>query len=347
MSEPPPKVFVSHASEDKDRFVIRFAERLRADGVDAWLDRWEIEPGDSLVNRIFEEGIRTADVFVIVLSEHSVEKPWDREELSAAVVHRIEGACRLIPIVLDGVRVPVVLKSTVWQPIADPSSYDDEYRRIVDAIHGASSRPPLGDPPAYRTTTVLIGLNPADSSVLATLCEHAISGARMFVSGESLTASLEGLGLSPNAVVESLLGLERAGMLEDARIMRGDRVMYVKVGWRGLLRYLADSQPDLGSHRQSLVAHLINDEATSWDIVDLAHREGLPRLVVEALLVPYESENLLQITRFMGNHTEVRNISPLLRRELEWPGRPEIGRPHSPRFGPATVDEARSALVRF
>jgi hypothetical protein len=33
-----PKVFISHASEDKERFVLAFAERLRASGVDAWLD---------------------------------------------------------------------------------------------------------------------------------------------------------------------------------------------------------------------------------------------------------------------------------------------------------------------
>ena len=35
-----PKVFVSHASEDKDRFVNTFATKLRENGVDAWLDKW-------------------------------------------------------------------------------------------------------------------------------------------------------------------------------------------------------------------------------------------------------------------------------------------------------------------
>lgn len=37
-----PKVFISHASEDKVRFVLGFAEKLRAAGIDAWLDRWEM-----------------------------------------------------------------------------------------------------------------------------------------------------------------------------------------------------------------------------------------------------------------------------------------------------------------
>ena len=37
-----PKVFVSHAGEDKDRFVLGFATRLRAKGIDAWLDKCEM-----------------------------------------------------------------------------------------------------------------------------------------------------------------------------------------------------------------------------------------------------------------------------------------------------------------
>ncbi|MCZ2134304.1 MAG: toll/interleukin-1 receptor domain-containing protein [Burkholderiales bacterium] len=41
-----PKVFVSHASEDKDRFVVEFVRRLRENGVDAWLDLiWSPENG--------------------------------------------------------------------------------------------------------------------------------------------------------------------------------------------------------------------------------------------------------------------------------------------------------------
>ena len=73
-----PKVFVSHASEDKDRFVVDFARRLRKDGVDAWLDQWEMKPGDSLVDKIFEEGLKEARAVIVVLSKVSVQKPWVR-----------------------------------------------------------------------------------------------------------------------------------------------------------------------------------------------------------------------------------------------------------------------------
>jgi hypothetical protein len=47
MTDSTPHVFISHASEDKDRFVLRFAERLRSNGVNAWVDIWEVLSGDS------------------------------------------------------------------------------------------------------------------------------------------------------------------------------------------------------------------------------------------------------------------------------------------------------------
>ena len=58
-----PRVFISHGSEDKDRFVLGFATQLLARGIDAWVDKWEIALGDCLVQRIFSIGIAGADAF--------------------------------------------------------------------------------------------------------------------------------------------------------------------------------------------------------------------------------------------------------------------------------------------
>src|SRR4051812_30771655 len=84
-----PKVLVSHASEDTQRFVLPFAERLRANGIDAWLDIWEINPGDSLIKKIFEDGLKNAQAMIVVLSRYSINKPWVREELDAGMVKKI------------------------------------------------------------------------------------------------------------------------------------------------------------------------------------------------------------------------------------------------------------------
>ncbi len=53
-TEASPKAFISYATEDKARFVVPFATRIREQGVNAWVDQWEIKAGESLVDRIFE-----------------------------------------------------------------------------------------------------------------------------------------------------------------------------------------------------------------------------------------------------------------------------------------------------
>ena len=104
-----PRAFISHASEDKERFVIEFATRLRSAGVDAWVDEWEIRAGDSLVDKVFAHGIEKADIFIVVLSTTSIVKPWVREELDAgstSALFRAVSATRLAQI------DPVFLAST-------------------------------------------------------------------------------------------------------------------------------------------------------------------------------------------------------------------------------------------
>ena len=148
MPEDTQKVFISHASEDKERFVMQFAKRLRSQGIDAWVDIWEMLPGDSLVDKIFEEGIKNARAMIVVLSSFSVEKPWVREELNAGFLNRVSGRCKVIPVVIDDCDVPEALRSTVWQRITDLENYDAEFQRIVDAIYGRTQKPPLGSPVA-------------------------------------------------------------------------------------------------------------------------------------------------------------------------------------------------------
>lgn len=92
---------MSHATEDKVRFVVPFAIALRERGLDVWLDQWEMLPGDSLVKKIFT-AIDKAAAIVVVVSATSVDKRWVAEELDAAVVKRIQEDTLLIPVVLDG-----------------------------------------------------------------------------------------------------------------------------------------------------------------------------------------------------------------------------------------------------
>ncbi len=55
-----PRVFVSYDRRDRKRIVDALVRWLRAQGVQVWVDHGEIQPGDSLVHRVFVDGIGTA-----------------------------------------------------------------------------------------------------------------------------------------------------------------------------------------------------------------------------------------------------------------------------------------------
>lgn len=310
-----PNVFISHASEDKERFVVEFARRLRSDGVNAWLDMWEMGPGDSLVRRIVDEGIAKADVFLVVLSERSIDKPWVREELDLGLVQRITGECRVIPVVLDGVAVPKALQATVWQSVSDPAAYDLEYRRILGAIFGVSDRPPLGNPPPFVAAGLFPGLNRSDSALLISLANVAIDNGDRLLMGDQLRESLERSGLDKGSVLESVHALYAAGLTEEPGYGPFG-LSSVKLSWGGLVSVLEATRPGLLKHRLSIIGRLVNRPQPSVDLGELAGEEGISQFVAEVLLKPLALRGLLTLGGFIGGTVYVRDISPLLRREL-------------------------------
>lgn len=73
-------VFVSHASEDKDNYIIPIIEDLESCFINIWLDKKRILPGESLRHSIIKEGLDKADVVLIFFTLNSLKSAWvDRE----------------------------------------------------------------------------------------------------------------------------------------------------------------------------------------------------------------------------------------------------------------------------
>ena len=162
---PHPKVYLAHASEDKAR-VRPIAEYLMANGVDVWFDEWEIDPGDSLRQKM-EEGLGSMTHFVIVLTETSVTKPWVAKEIDVGLVQQVGGQSRFVPLVvdLDPARLSPFLKAMLFLKI-DPSNETD-LKGLVDRLHGVSKKPVLGEAPRYvqAAPAGLAGWSPAAIAV--------------------------------------------------------------------------------------------------------------------------------------------------------------------------------------
>jgi hypothetical protein len=94
-------LFVSHASEDKERFVRPLVRLLEDAGLDVWFDEASLRPGDSLIQSI-EKGLSRSRFGIVVLSPSFFDKRWPRAELDALTSRELATGERvLLPVWLD------------------------------------------------------------------------------------------------------------------------------------------------------------------------------------------------------------------------------------------------------
>lgn len=322
------RVFVSHASEDKERFVLRFALALRAQGLEAWLDRWEMLPGDSLVQKIFVEGLEGADAVIVVISENSLPKPWVQEELDAAVVQRINAGSQLIPIVLDDLpvnRLPASIRHLVHEPVSDLDHIDSVVDRVVRSVHGKTDKPPLGSPPRFASLSArrIRTLDRIDSLILKMLGDEAVDAwATHFRTPEFTQHATTALECSDDDVYDSLEVLDAERFIKISRTMgpRPGNMSFFTLTRTGLETYgrsYVDDYEEIGKRVLSCLANWPGEDGT---IGLLAERASAPGLLVEHLVERYATRRLLTLSRataggpqmrhFMGLSVQLRRLAP-------------------------------------
>ena len=315
-----PKVFVSHASEDKERFVLGFATKLRARGIDAWLDKWEILPGDSLIDKLFEEGIKNAQAVIVVVSNFSVSKPWVREELNAAMVKKINSGSKLIPVVIDDCQVPEALQSTVWEKITDLNNYDTELERIVSAVYQHREKPPIGEPPTYAQTIidVIPGLTRVDSLVFKLACEQTISTGHEFVGDvDALLEKAKAFDIPEEEFYDSLEILDSRGYIKGGKVFDGtDRIRHFRIMLLGFEQYAKVYIEEYGSIVKSVGLQIVNHNQKSS--LEIANALNQPVKIINHVLDLFENNSLVRIIKTTGGNNDyhIYEVKPELKRRL-------------------------------
>lgn len=91
------KLFISHKSDDKIVANELYKALRSVDGVEVWVDMFELNAGDDLAK--IDDSVADADAVVVLWSSSTDASDWVRREVSTAEVHQK----RTIPCVLDGV----------------------------------------------------------------------------------------------------------------------------------------------------------------------------------------------------------------------------------------------------
>jgi len=304
------RVFVSHASEDKERFVIPFATALRQRGIDAWVDQWEILPGDSLVGKLFEEGLKNADAVLIVISPYSILKPWVRLELDTAVVNRITRQTKIIPVVLDGAEVPESLRSLVWESVKDVDNFSMILDRVASAIYEHREKPALGNPPSYVKERPIPGLQKLDMAVLKSIYEDAIVRNHPIWDATEVFAKFD--DVQNELLLDSLEILEQQGYLKISKYMGVSRgIGVLQPTLNGFMVFARTFLPEFDDFHQKIGLAILNQDQSSAS--DIAESTSVPRFAVDQILDLFDSKGWIHLSKCIGD-AHIFQVSPSMKR---------------------------------
>src|SRR5262249_40220822 len=144
--------FLSYNSLDRHA-VEEMASRLRAEGLDVYLEVHEVVPGDPFQLKL-AEALRDSKTCLVFVGPNGLG-PWQTEELQVAIHRRVrEAGYRVIPVLLPGAERPrrgdvahlEFLINASWVEFLKTLYDEKEFRRLIWGITGKKP-PPEGKPP--------------------------------------------------------------------------------------------------------------------------------------------------------------------------------------------------------
>jgi len=270
-----PVAYICHTSEDKGTFVVPFARKLSEKGIRVSVEPWELSHGDSLIEKIFTEGIKSADAFIVILSEFSVRKTWITEELRPGLVKRITTHSRLIPIVIDDCEVPDALKTLPVVTIRDINLTDGEITNIATTLYGGQMPEPIA-PEAPDTLAksadeplkMIKGLTKEEMLVLKLSCEASVEKERRFINTSDIMPELDAKGISGALLNRSLINLDEMGYLKAGRVLGSPNIEFFNTTARGYEAYAQAYTDGFDSLVLKVLAAVVEEDLytneTSW-----------------------------------------------------------------------------------
>jgi len=147
-------VFISykHESVEHKEWVKSLANRLLENGVLAFLDQWEVDPGDNLTHYM-EQGIKNSKYAIFVSSKQAVSSVNKRSGMisyEAEILERlgIMEKIKIIPILRGTYELPKVFEVMFYLDFNsdDQKIRDEPFNELVHTILGHSDRPLIGTP---------------------------------------------------------------------------------------------------------------------------------------------------------------------------------------------------------
>lgn len=319
-----PRAFLCHGSEDKDLIVKPFGRHLASLGVRPWMDGWEMFAGDSLVSKL-ESGLKESELFLPFLTPTSVDKPWVRLEIEAAVVQRLMDKIRIIPIVV-GLRkeaIPPFLSTIIWIPLDGPDGVPEAAEKAARAIFRVSDKPLVAPRPAYLSYAGpgVYGLSGWDILVLKAAGEEVMQTGRRDLSTDAVFDRLSSTGMPKATFRESIDILDERRHVIRQDVL-GDQYKYLEVTVGGFELFCERFVPDYAEHAKKISIAIIDadhrDPDRGWypaEAKDLAEKMNIPETVAIQIFQNLERLGRVELGKSLGVY-EAITVSPGFKREM-------------------------------
>jgi hypothetical protein len=125
-------IFVSYTHKDKD-FADKLCRNLVSKRINRWMDRWELKPGDSLIDSV-QNALEHSGAILLLLSNAYIESNWCKKELNASLIRELEGHGNIIiPIRLDDSEWPIFLREKFYADFR--TEWDEPLRMLMESLY--------------------------------------------------------------------------------------------------------------------------------------------------------------------------------------------------------------------
>jgi hypothetical protein len=137
----PHRIFLSHKYEDKpivEPVALRLREIFGEDAI--FYDAWSIKPGDGIIEKM-NQGLKAPEFVFFFVSNLSLQSGLVKIEWQNALLKASKGETRLVPVRIDNVGMPEVLRQNLYIDFYSVG-LDVGINQIVNVVQGNSSFTP-------------------------------------------------------------------------------------------------------------------------------------------------------------------------------------------------------------
>ena len=206
MTTPSAFVSYSHDSPQHKTWVFRLASDLRAHGVDATLDQWDLTPGQDMA-AFMERGVTGSTRVILVCTESYVRKAeagsggvgYERLIVTAELVQNIDTK-KFIPVVRGNPgpkKIPAFLGPRLYIDFSNDAEYAAKLEELLREVLGTPgvAKPPLGPNPFSGSPRPVTPARTAGPTGLTAAGERLLDEAWFAKEHDVATAGISKVGL--------------------------------------------------------------------------------------------------------------------------------------------------------